>query len=65
MNRPEHFTADEFLALTLQIAKDEGYVRDPENEKWHPEDLLNQLEPIMHTIVATVQHVIVKQRGMA
>lgn len=65
MNRPEYFTADEFIALTLQIAKDEGYVTDPEGYKWHPEDLVNQLEPIMHTIAATVQHVLVKQRGVA
>lgn len=65
MNRPEYFTADEFLALVLRIARDEGYITDPENVKWHPEDLLAQLEPIMHTIAATVQHVLVKQRGMA
>lgn len=62
MTRPEYFTADEFVCLVLQIAKDEGYISEPESYRWHPQDLVNQLEPIMHTITATVTHVMAKQR---
>lgn len=61
MSRPEYFTADEFVALTLRIAKDEGYVTDPASCPWHPEDLVAQLEPIMHTIAATAQHILGKR----
>lgn len=63
MSRPEYFTAEEFTSLVLQIAKDEGYISEPESYPWHPQDLVDQLEPIMHTVSATVQHVMAKQRA--